>query len=119
MRKTVFVCDRCRAEIDGLPAMIEVQTIRETTVKDLEPVTELADVEELARLFTEQADREAIRNALLFPHDLCAECVKDVLRTLIRKAPKPTARVKVENLPDAKHAKKRGRPARKKDESES
>lgn len=48
MRKTVFVCDRCGAEIDGLPAMIEVQTIREATIKDLEPVTELADVEELA-----------------------------------------------------------------------
>ena len=30
MRKTVFVCDRCGAEIDGLPAMVEVQTIRET-----------------------------------------------------------------------------------------
>lgn len=117
MRKTVFVCDRCGAEIDGLPAMIEVQTIRETTVKDLEPVTELADVEELARLFTEQADREAVRQALLFPHDLCAECVRDVLSTLIN-ATRPKATVKVKNLPDAK-MKKRGRPARKKDESES
>lgn len=119
MRKMVFMCDRCGAEIDGLPAMIEVQTIREATIKDLEPVTELADVEELARLFTEQADREAVRQALLFPHDLCAECVKDVLSTLIWKAPKPTARVKVENLPDAKHAKKRRRPAKKTNESES
>ncbi len=118
MRKTVFVCDRCGAEIDGLPAMIEVQTIREATIKDLEPVTELADVEELARLFVEQADREAVRDALLFPHDLCAECVRDVLSTLIQKAPKPKAHIKVENLPDAKPAKKRGRPARKKDESE-
>ena len=118
MRKTVFVCDRCGAEIDRLPAMIEVQTIREATIKDLEPVTELADVEELARLFTEQADREAVRQALMFPHDLCAECVKDVLSTLIN-ATRPKATVKVENLPDAKHAKKRGRPARKKDESES
>ena len=117
MRKTVFVCDRCGAEIDGLPAMIEVQTIRETTVKDLEPVTELADVEELARLFTEQADREAVRQALLFPHDLCAECVRDVLSTLIN-ATRPKATVKVKNLPDAKQMKKRGRPARKKDESE-
>lgn len=116
MRKTVFVCDRCGAEIDGLPAMIEVQTIRETTVKDLEPVTELADVEELARLFTEQADRESVRNALMFPHDLCAECVKDVLSTLIN-ATRPKATVKVKNLPDTK-IKKRGRPARKKDESE-
>ena len=118
MRKTVFVCDRCGAEIDGLPAMIEVQTIRETTVKDLEPVTELADVEELARLFTEQANREAVRQALLFPHDLCAECVKDVLSTLIN-ATRPKETVKVKNLPDAKPMKKRGRPARKKDESES
>ena len=117
MRKTVFVCDRCGAEIDGLPAMIEVQTIRETTVKDLEPVTELADVEELARLFTEQADREAVRDALMFPHDLCAECVRDVLSTLINAA-RPKATVKVKNLPDAP-MKKRGRPARKKDESES
>lgn len=117
MRKTVFVCDRCGAEIDGLPAMIEVQTIRETTVKDLEPVTELADVEELARLFTEQADREAVRDALMFPHDLCAECVRDVLSTLIN-ATRPKATVKVKNLPDAKPMKKRGRPARKKDESE-
>ena len=116
MRKTVFVCDRCGAEIDGLPAMIEVQTIREATVKDLEPVTELADVEELARLFTEQADREAVRQALLFPHDLCAECVRDVLSTLIN-ATRPKATVKVKNLPDAP-MKKRGRPARKKDESE-
>ena len=116
MRKTVFVCDRCGAEIDGLPAMIEVQTIRETTVKDLEPVTELADVEELARLFTEQADREAVRQALMFPHDLCAECVRDVLSTLIN-ATRPKATVKVKNLPDVK-PKKRGRPARKKDESE-
>lgn len=116
MRKTVFVCDRCGAEIDGLPAMIEVQTIRETTVKDLDPVTELADVEELARLFTEQADREAVRQALMFPHDLCAECVRDVLSTLIN-ATRPKATVKVKNLPDAK-MKKRGRPARKKDESE-
>lgn len=117
MRKTVFVCDRCGAEIDGLPAMIEVQTIREATVKDLEPVTELADVEELARLFTEQADREAVRDALMFPHNLCAECVKDVLSTLIN-ATRPKATVKVKNLPDAKPMKKRGRPARKKDESE-
>lgn len=117
MRKTVFVCDRCGAEIDGLPAMIEVQTIREATIKDLEPVTELADVEELARLFTEQADREAVRQALLFPHDLCAECVRDVLSTLIN-ATRPKATVKVKNLPDAKPMKKRGRPARKKDESE-
>ena len=117
MRKMVFMCDRCDAEIDGLPAMIEVQTIREATIKDLEPVTELADVEELARLFTEQADREAIRNALLFPHDLCAECVRDVLSTLIN-ATRPKATVKVKNLPDAKPMKKRGRPARKKDESE-
>lgn len=117
MRKTVFVCDRCGAEIDGLPAQVEIQTIRAETVKDLEPVTELADVEELARLFTEQADREAMRQALMFPHDLCAECVKDVLSTLIQKAPKPRAHVKVENLPDAP-TKKRGRPARKKDESE-
>ena len=116
MRKTVFVCDRCGAEIYGLPAMIEVQTIRETTVKDLEPVTELADVEELARLFTEQADREAVRQALMFPHDLCAECVRDVLSTLINAA-RPKATVKVKNLPDAP-MKKRGRPARKKDESE-
>ena len=116
MRKTVFVCDRCGAEIDGLPAMIEVQTIRETTVKDLEPVTELADVEELSRLFTEQADREAVRQALLFPHDLCAECVRDVLSTLINTA-RPKETVKVKNLPDAP-MKKRGRPARKKDESE-
>ena len=117
MRKTVVVCDRCGAEIDGLPAMIEVQTIREATIKDLEPVTELADVEELARLFTEQANREAVRQALLFPHDLCAECVKDVLSTLIN-ATRPKATVKVKNLPDAKPMKKRGRPARKKDESE-
>ena len=117
MRKMVFMCDRCGAEIDGLPAMIEVQTIRETTVKDLEPVTELADVEELARLFTEQVDREAVRQALLFPHDLCAECVKDVLSTLIN-ATRPKATVKVKNLPDTKPMKKRGRPARKKDESE-
>lgn len=117
MRKTVFVCDRCGAEIDGLPAMIEVQTIREATIKDLEPVTELADVEELARLFTKQADREAVRDALMFPHDLCAECVRDVLSTLIN-ATRPKATVKVKNLPDAK-MKKRGRPARKKDESES
>lgn len=117
MRKTVFVCDRCGAEIDGLPAQVEIQTIRAETVKDLEPVTELADVEELARLFNEQPDREAVRDALMFPHDLCAECVKDVLSTLIRKAPKPRAHVKVENLPDAP-AKKRGRPARKKDEGE-
>lgn len=116
MRKTVFVCDRCGAEIDGLPAMIEVQTIRETTVKDLEPVT--ADVEELARLFTEQADREAVRQAFLFPHDLCAECVKDVLSTLIN-ATRPKATVKVKNLPDAKPMKKRGRPAKKTNESES
>ena len=116
MRKTVFVCDRCGAEIDGLPAMIEVQTIREATIKDLEPVTELADVEELARLFTEQADREAVRDALMFPHDLCAECVRDVLSTLIN-ATRPKATVKVKNLPDAK-MKKRGRPARKKDKSE-
>ena len=97
--------------------MIEVQTIREATIKDLEPVTELADVEELARLFTEQADREAVRDALMFPHDLCAECVRDVLSTLIN-ATRPKATVKVKNLPDAK-MKKRGRPARKKDESES
>ena len=117
MRKMVFMCDRCGAEIDGLPAMIEVQTIREATIKDLEPVTELADVEELARLFTEQADREAVRQALLFPHDLCAECVRDVLSTLIN-ATRPKATVKVKNLPDAKPMKKRGRPARKKDESE-
>ena len=116
MRKMVFMCDRCGAEIDGLPAMIEVQTIREATIKDLEPVTELADVEELARLFTEQADREAVRDALMFPHDLCAECVRDVLSTLIN-ATRPKATVKVKNLPDAK-MKKRGRPARKKDESE-
>ena len=48
---------------------------------------------------------------------VCDRC-GGVLSTLIRKAPKPTARVKVENLPDAKHTKKRGRPARKKDEGE-
>jgi len=108
MRKMVFVCDRCSAEIDGLPAQVEIQTIRESSIKDLEPITELADVEELARLFPEQADREAVRSAMLVPYDLCADCVKEILRTLISKPSEDSD----PNAP--KPEKKRGRPAKAK-----
>lgn len=102
MRKIVYTCDRCGAEIEGSAGKIIFGMCDENDRSGP------ADIAELVDLMESMTEREAAETALTEGWDLCAECVAAVLRTLIRKDA-PRAIVKGP-LPDTKH---RGRPKKK------
>ena len=106
MRKIVYTCDRCGAEIIGAAGVIQVL---ERFPDMMESVASSDDVK---ALFDDPEEQEAATAALDPGLDLCAECVEAVLRTLIRRE-KPRATVKGP-LPDA--SKHRGRPKKKTEE---
>ena len=106
MRRIVYTCDRCGAEIDGAAGQISIWM--QTSDGNAGP----ADNSELVDLMESMTEREAVEAALDPGWDLCAECVAAVLRTLIRRDA-PRAIVKGP-LPDA--PKRRGG-RRKKEES--
>ena len=93
MRKIVYTCDRCGAEIDGAAGQIIFGMCDENDR------SRPADIAELVDLMESMTEREAAETALTEGWYLCAECVASVLRTLIRKDA-PRAMVKGP-LPDA------------------
>lgn len=107
MKRIVFVCDRCGAEIDGAAGQISIWQNGQNGENSP------ADTGELAALFEGPSEREVVEAALDPGWDLCAECVEAVLRTLIQRE-KPRATVKGP-LPDT--TKRRGgRPKKKTEE---
>ena len=109
MRKIVYTCDRCGAEIDGAAGRIIFGMCDENDK------SRPADIAELVDLMESMTEREAAETALTEGWDLCAECVAAVLRTLIRKDA-PRAIVKGP-LPDA--PKRRGGRRKKEDSNEN
>lgn len=106
MRKIVYTCDRCGAEIIGAAGVIQV-------LERYPDMTEsAASSDDVKALFDDTEEQEAAAAALDPGWELCAECVEAVLRTLIRRE-KPRATVK-DPLPDA--PKHRGRPKKKTEE---
>lgn len=107
MRKIVYTCDRCGAEIIGAAGVIQV-------LERYPDMTEsAASSNDVKALFDDTEEQEAAAAALDPGWDLCAECVEAVLRTLIRRE-KPRVTVKGP-LPDT--TKRRGgRPKKKTEE---
>lgn len=96
MRRIVYTCDRCGAEIDGAAGQISIwKQICDGDRVGSGPV----DIGDLEALFDSPTEKAAVAAAMDPGWDLCAECIAAVLRTLIRR---DTPRAVVKGpLPDA------------------
>jgi hypothetical protein len=102
MRKIVYTCDRCDAEIEGAPGVICVME------RDGNGAECRTDAAEVAAFFTSPSEREAVEDALASGWDLCAECVTAVLRTLIRKdAPRAVVKGPLPEAPKQRRGRKK------------
>ena len=110
MRKTIVICDRCGAEIDGKPAGLEIV---DRSMDELNFIR--AKTEDVADLFTTIEEQGKAVECLNW--DFCGECVAQILRTAMRKSGAEKALVKNMNLPDAPKA-TRGRKIKSSDADE-
>ena len=108
MRKIVYTCDRCGAEIDGGAGVFRIE------MRDQQGGITVPDLDEVSQLFSDPEEQKTVYTALDPGWDLCAECIADVLRTLIGAMRGPRAIVKTENIPDAPRP-TRGRKIQSKD----
>ena len=102
MRKIIYICDRCGAEIDGAAACFDVY-------KRLPDGKTAAEADEITELFTDPAEATKALETLAW--DYCGECMAAILR---KAAGIKSATVKTSRIPDAPQP-TRGRPRKSSD----